>query len=179
MFPIPISIEEANPEWANIFQQLKDVIEQELKGINIDIEHVGSTSIPNLAAKPIIDMDVIIDSRERIPEIRKKLRKLGYIHNGDQGIPGREAFKRESEEVPYTAPRKKWLCHHLYVVDKNSKELKRHLYFRDYLISHPAAKEEYEKLKRTLSQEYRNQRDNYTDGKSKFIEGILLREKLL
>ena len=100
---------------------------------------------------------------------------MGYIHNGDQGIPRREAFKRESEEVPFTIPRKKWLYHHLYVVDKNSEELKRHLYFRDYLISHPEVREEYEKLKRKLAQEYRNQRDDYTDGKSKFIENILLK----
>lgn len=175
MSPIPISIEESNPKWANIFQQLKEIIQQELKGIIIDIEHVGSTAIPNLATKPIIDMDVIIESRELLSEICIKLQKLGYRHNGDQGIPGREAFKRESEEVPYTIPRKKWQYHHLYVVDKNSKELKRHLYFRDYLINHPEAKEEYEKLKRKLAQEYRNQRDNYTDGKSKFIEGILLK----
>jgi GrpB-like predicted nucleotidyltransferase (UPF0157 family) len=173
MSPIPISIEDSNPEWANIFQQLKEIIEHELKGIIIDIIHVGSTSIPNLAAKPIIDMDVIIESRELLPEITIKLQKLGYNHNGDQGIPGREAFKRESEEVPYTVPRKKWLYHHLYVVDKNSKELERHRYFRDYLINHPAAKDEYEKLKRKLAQEFRNQRDNYTDGKSKFIERIL------
>ena len=96
MSPIPISIEEANPEWSNIFQKLKDVIQQELKGIIIDIIHVGSTSIPNLAAKPIIDIDVIIETRELLPEISLKLQKLGYRHNGDQGIPGREAFKRES-----------------------------------------------------------------------------------
>ena len=178
MSPFPIIIEEANPKWAYIFQELKKIIIQELNGIIIDIEHVGSTSIPNLAAKPIIDLDIIIESREMIPEISKKLRNLGYIHNGDQGIPGREAFKRESEEVPYTSARKKWQNHHLYVVDKNSKELKRHLYFRDYLSSHPEAKEEYAKLKRSLARNCRNQRDDYTDGKSKFIEKILLSGKL-
>ena len=123
-------------------------------------------------------MDIIIESRELLPEICIKLRKLGYIHNGDQGISGREAFKRESEEVPYTPARKKWLFHHLYVVDKNSKELKRHLYFRDYLRSHLEAIEEYANLKRNLARIYRNQIDNYVDGKSTFIEKILLKGNL-
>jgi len=178
MSPIPIIIEEANPKWAYFFQELKEIIKHELNGIIIDIEHVGSTSIPNLAAKPIIDLDIVIESREMIPEISKKLRNLGYTHNGDQGIPGREAYKRDSEEVPYTPVRKQWLYHHLYVVDKNSKELKRHLYFRDYLRSHPEAREDYAKLKRKLAKEFRNRIDDYVDGKSKFIERILLTGKL-
>ena len=87
----------------------------------------------DLSAKPILDIDIVMPSYEVFPGIVSGLRGLGYTHNGDQGIAGREAFKEQDREVPYTRPRRTWMAHHLYVCPEDGAELRRHLLFRDAL----------------------------------------------
>lgn len=136
-----------------------------LGDLAVAIEHVGSTAVPGLAAKPIIDLDVVVASAEDIPEAIERLARLGYYHQGDLGIPGREAFRS-----PGGAPE-----HHLYLCPQDSPELRRHLAFRDYLRSHPEAAEEYAELKRALAQRFPDRRSDYTAGKAAWIAGILSR----
>ena len=150
--------------WADDFVAIRDELNTVLKDLALRIEHVGSTSVEGLSAKPIIDIDVVIRDREELPEVISALQKLGYSHEGDQGIPGREAFKYEGKEHL----RK----HHLYVCAQDSEELRRHIAFRDYLRSHPDAVAEYSRIKEEGAELYPWDIDKYIEYKSPFIESI-------
>src|SRR6266567_3992999 len=78
--------------WPAVFAQLRDHIANALRPLATRIEHVGSTAVPGLAAKPIIDLDVVIATRDDLPAVIERLHPLGYRHEGDLGVPGREAF---------------------------------------------------------------------------------------
>ena len=153
--------------WADDFVAIRDELNTVLKDLALRIEHVGSTSVEGLSAKPIIDIDVVIQNREKLPEVIAALQKLGYSHEGDQGIPGREAFKYEGKEHL----RK----HHLYVCAQDSEELRRHIAFRDYLRSHPDAVAEYSRIKEEGVELYPWDIDKYIEYKSPFIESIYKR----
>jgi GrpB-like predicted nucleotidyltransferase (UPF0157 family) len=140
-----------NPEWASEFAALRDVYASSLGGLILRIEHVGSTAVPNLSAKPILDIDVVMPSYDVFPEIVERLGRLGYTHNGDQGIREREVFKPLGNRAPYTFPPKNWIPHHLYVCPVNGRELSRHLIFRDTLRAHDDLRQEYEKRKTDIA----------------------------
>jgi LmbE family N-acetylglucosaminyl deacetylase/GrpB-like predicted nucleotidyltransferase (UPF0157 family) len=135
-----------NPEWAEWFAQLQKMLSDGLGDSAIAIEHVGSTSVPGLAAKAIIDIDVVIEP-ERFAEVRTKLGSLGYAHNGDQGIPTREAFKLVDPQAKATRP-----PHHLYVCPKGSPELARHLYFRERMKARSDERDQYAAKKRLMAE---------------------------
>ena len=156
-----------DPIWAKDFIAIRDELNTVLKDFVIGIEHVGSTSVEGLSAKPIIDIDVIIQDRENLPDVISALQKIGYSHEGDQGIPGREAFKYEGKEHL----RK----HHLYVCAKDAEELRRHLAFRDYLRSNSDAVAEYSRIKEEGALLYPWDIDKYIEHKSPFIESIYKR----
>ncbi|MCR5249962.1 MAG: GrpB family protein [Lachnospiraceae bacterium] len=157
--------------WADDFVAIRDELDTVLHGLVLRIEHVGSTSVEGLSAKPIIDIDVVIRDRADLPEVISALQKLGYSHEGDQGIPGREAFKYEGKEHL----RK----HHLYVCASDSEELKRHLAFRDYLRSDPDAVAEYSRIKEEGAKLYPWDIDKYIEHKAPFIESVYKRIGLL
>jgi GrpB-like predicted nucleotidyltransferase (UPF0157 family) len=129
----------------------------------VAIEHVGSTAVPGLAAKPIIDLDVVIADRSDLPMVIERLRPLGYLHEGDLGVPGREAFT-----TPVGAP-----AHHLYVCAIGTPALGRHLALRDVLRADPSTAHAYGDLKRTLAARLGDDRAGYTEAKSIFIEQVL------
>ncbi|MEY8351319.1 GrpB family protein [Bacillus cereus] len=167
-----VKIEDYNPEWSTIFKDLKCVIEAELGDLLLSIEHVGSTSVNNLSAKPIIDLDLIINNHDMLPQVIQRLKKLGYYHEGDLGIEGREAFERKDHFTPWHGEKRVWIDHHLYVCCKDNKELARHLAFRNYLRSHPEAVREYGQLKKKLAEIVKD-RVSYTEGKSDFVNKVL------
>ncbi len=167
-----IRIEDYNPEWSIIFKDLKCVLEAELGDLLLSIEHVGSTSVNNLSAKPIIDLDLVMDNRSMLPKVTQKLGKLGYYHEGNLGVEGREAFGRKDHFTPWHGEKRIWMEHHLYVCCKDNKELARHLVFRNYLRNHPEAAKEYGRLKKELANTV-NDRVRYVEGKSEFINKIL------
>ncbi len=162
-----VVVEPYNEAWKTDFIAIKDELEPVLEGLALQIEHVGSTSVEGLAAKPIIDIDVVIRDREDLPTVISALQTLGYTHEGDQGIPGREAFKYTGKEYL----RK----HHLYVCAQDAAELKRHIAFRDYLRSHPDAVAEYSRIKEAGAKLYPWDIDRYIEHKSPFIESIYKR----
>jgi GrpB-like predicted nucleotidyltransferase (UPF0157 family) len=92
-------IEEYNENWIKQFNQIKNILEENLSKI-IKIEHIGSTAIVGMCAKPIIDIDIIIENTNDFEKIKNELEAVGYSHNGDQGIKGREAFKRNNHCCP-------------------------------------------------------------------------------
>lgn len=169
-----INVEEYDPNWAIEFNKLKQGFKKHLDGHFISIEHVGSTSIVGLSAKPIIDLDIIIkDEKDKLEQVIKILEKLGYNHVGDLGIIGREAFKRKSSKVPFVESKSDWLEHHLYVCKKDSVSLLNHLKFRDYLRNNTKAKKEYSEIKKNLAEKFPYDIDSYIDGKTSFILEIL------
>ena len=147
-------------DFYSIEAELKDAVGDLVTGI----EHVGSTSVPGLSAKPIIDIDVIIKDYTVFEAVVDSLAKIGYKHEGDLGIPGREALKYDGKEHL----RK----HHLYVCTQDSSELKRHISFRDYLRSHPEAVNEYSRIKEEGAALYPYDIDKYIEYKSPVIEKI-------
>ncbi len=149
--------------WMQDFIDIKTELSQALGEIAISIEHVGSTSVEGLAAKPIIDIDVVV-KKERMNDAILALKSIGYIHEGNLGIPGREAFAYDGKEHLQQ--------HHLYVCPEDSPELKRHLDFRDYLRTHPAAVDEYSKIKMEAAKLYPEEIDKYIEHKASVIEII-------
>jgi GrpB-like predicted nucleotidyltransferase (UPF0157 family) len=129
------------------------------------VEHVGSTSVPGLAAKPIIDLDIVIPSRNELPVIVKRLAALGYAHRGNLGIEDRDAFSE-----PVNQPE-----HHLYVCPRDSLALRNHMVFRNHLRAHPCDAAEYAGLKRRLAEKFSLTIGRYIEGKSAFILSILAR----
>ncbi|MEM8640120.1 MAG: GrpB family protein [Cyanobacteria bacterium P01_G01_bin.54] len=123
-------ISEYNPDWPQRFKQIADRLQTALPA-DCQIHHVGSTAIPRMPAKDIIDVDIQCPSGQ-LSQVIEVLEKLGYSHEGDQGIPGREAF-RPVDGPPATA----LPAHHLYVCETEAAELHNHLAFRDYLLESP------------------------------------------
>ncbi|MBM7837186.1 GrpB-like predicted nucleotidyltransferase (UPF0157 family) [Alkalihalobacillus xiaoxiensis] len=167
-----VTIEPYKEEWRQIFLRLSKTIQQEVGDYLEAVEHVGSTSIVGLSAKPIIDLDLILKEEAQFPLVAERLTKLGYIHEGNKGIEGREAFARENQFVPFSQGSTVWMTHHLYVCPKNSPALSEHLAFRDYLRKHPEEVKIYEQIKRELAKTA-GSREEYTDGKTEFVQGIL------
>ena len=162
-----------NPEWPRAFRDLSRVLSTVAGDLILRIEHVGSTSVHGLSAKPIIDVDVVIATREQLPEISERLAGIGYGHEGDQGVEGREAFRREGDDVPRDGTERKWPAHHLYVCAEGNPELIRHVAFRDYLRKTPGEARAYEQLKYQLAQRYRYDVDAYCEAKTNFVNSIL------
>ena len=150
--------------WKKSFLDIKSELEEALGDLALRIEHVGSTSVEGLSAKPIIDIDVVIESRSMLEQVITALRKIGYQHEGDQGIPGREAFKYEGKEH--------LMKHHLYVCAEDAAELKRHVTFRDYLRSHPEAVQAYSRIKEEGAKLYPDDIDKYIEHKSPLIQKL-------
>ena len=134
----PIIIQDYDPGWPELFETLRLRIASALDGIVDAIEHVGSTVVPGLAAKPIIDMDALLASGSDLPLAVARLASIGYAHEGDLGIPGREAFRSRPADYP----------HHLYVCHPNSPAYSGHIAFRDYLRKHEKEAAAYAELKR-------------------------------
>ena len=150
-------------KWQQAFLHIKSELEPALGQLAISIEHVGSTSVPGLAAKPIIDIDVVVRKTDLEPAI-KALAAIGYVHEGNGGIEGREMFKYSGKEH--------LMEHHLYVCPEDSRELKRHVLFRDYLRSHPDAVQSYSQIKKEAAELYPGDIDSYINHKGSVIEKI-------
>ena len=159
----PVEIVSYDPSWPEIFAALRGRIASVLGPLARRTEHVGSTAVPGLAAKPVIDLDVVIATAADLPEVIARLGTLGYRHEGDLGIAGREAFASPAATSP----------HHLYVCPADSRELARHLAFRDYLRTRPGQARAYAELKQALAAQFVSDRDAYNRGKATFIEQAL------
>jgi len=155
-----------DPQWRQQFHARKTDLARILQGLPIlAIEHVGSTSVEGLAAKAILDIDVVLPSREVFPDVRRRLEQVGYRHEGDLGIAGREAFDRpEPLET---------MAYHLYVCAQDNLAYREHIAFRDYLRTHEPARMAYQSLKILLAQQFPRDAEAYCQSKTDFIRGIL------
>ena len=158
-----------DPSWPEVFVGEAEAIRQVLGDVLVGIEHVGSTSIPGLASKPVIDIVVsvtpLMAGTARVPV----LEALGYDCRGENGIPGRLFFRKGLWEFKRT--------HHLHLVEAGHEQWTSMLLFRDYLRSHPGDARRYEELKRALAEKFRDNRSAYTNGKADFVQAVLAKAR--
>ncbi len=150
--------------WKTAFEEICAELEAAIGDLIVGIEHVGSTSVVGMAAKPIIDIDVIIPDYTVFDTVVCKLAEIGYTHEGDLGIKDREAFKYTDK--PHLQK------HHLYVCPQNSAELHRHVTFREFLRANPDALKQYSAVKETAAALYPNDIDQYIRYKTPCIEEL-------
>ena len=159
----PVVVVDYDPNWPSSFEELRALIWPAVSDVALSFEHVGSTAVPGLRAKPVIDACVVVESRELIRPAIERIERLGYVHRGTLGVPDREAFRR-----PDHLPR-----HHLYLSPRDALSLRNQLGVRDYLRAHPDVARAYGDLKAELAGRFPHDIDLYIDGKTEFILGIL------
>ena len=152
--------------WKTEFEKIKAEIETALGDLTVGIEHVGSTSVEGMSAKPIIDLDVIIRDYSVFDSVVSKLAEIGYIHEGDLGIKDREAFKYSDK--PHLQK------HHLYVCPQDSAELHRHITFRDFLRNNSDAVKKYSEVKEKAAEMFADDIDKYIEYKTPCIEELYM-----
>lgn len=163
----PIQIEAYNPDWPDKFAAICHRLRQHLGEMIGDIHHVGSTAVPGLRAKPIIDIDIILTDLSQLEQAIAILDQAGYRYQGEMGITGRHAFSYQFQE--------EHASHNLYICDPESEAFKNHICLRDFLRNNEAEKLEYGALKVQLANLHPYDLDRYVDGKTAFITGILER----
>lgn len=172
-------IKKYTSNWIKEFELIKNEIHKVIQPPTCTIEHVGSTAVPNLDAKPIIDIDIIYHNNNDLLTIKQGLQQLGYYHNGNQGIEHREVFKRSGLFRNNILDS---ITHHLYVCLANTPALERHILIRNFLRKNEWARVEYQQMKYKLAEQanqdkktYANLKELYTNG---FIDEIIQQEKL-
>ncbi|MEL7214659.1 MAG: GrpB family protein [Pseudomonadota bacterium] len=153
-----------DPLWKMAFEIEARAIERAFKPNPIQLHHIGSTAIPGILAKPIIDTLGTVDSLRAIDAEAHAFERLGYEVMGAYGIAGRRYFRKRNSVGTRT--------HHLHVFEDGSHHAERHLAFRDYLIAHPQVAQEYSALKRRLTRDEASTWDAYLDGKDPFVSRI-------
>lgn len=151
-------------KWKSAFEEIKKEIESVIGDLIVGIEHIGSTSVEGMSAKPCIDIDVIIEDYSVFSAVIDRLKTIGYVHEGDLGITDREAFKYSDKPHLQT--------HHLYVCPKYSEELYRHITFRDYLRNNSEAVQKYSFVKETAAKQFPYNIEKYIECKSPCIEEL-------
>ena len=149
-------------EWQRLFHEEQIRLQASIGDYVLDVQHIGSTSIPGMVAKPIIDIGVAVSNFEEAAICIEPVAQLGYEYRGEYGIPRRHYFVQGHPRT-----------HHVHMLELTSEEWKKHLHFRDYLIQHPDAAREYAGLKLKLVQQFATDREAYQDGKDAFIKRIL------
>lgn len=152
-----------NPAWATAFEQVRDYVWLAVANVALAVEHVGSTAVEGLAAKPIIDVDVVVADSDAVAVAIPALASIGYVHEGDLGVVGREAFV-SPERLPE---------HHLYLVVRGSLPHCDHVELRDYLRTHPAQALRYATEKRRLAHLLHKDREAYVNGKAWLVQELL------
>jgi len=153
-----------NPNWCSAFENESKQIVAALGDNVAAVHHIGSTAIPTIHAKPIIDMLVEVREIAKVDERDSAMQALGYEVMGEFGIPGRRFFRKDNEAGIRT--------HHIHVFEVNSAQVERHLAFHDYIKIHAEDAQKYSELKQELAKKYPNNIEGYMDGKDGFIKEI-------
>lgn len=149
-------------QWQTRFLREKDQLQSSIGEYVLDIEHLGSTSIPGMLAKPILDIGIAVAAFEEAVRCIPPMEKLGYTYKGENGIPRRHYFVKGEPRT-----------HHVHMFEIESQEWRSHLLFRDYLIKNPATAGEYARLKQELAKQFATEGEAYQAGKDGFIKAVL------
>ena len=157
-----VELTKYNPEWANIFTVAANEIKSILKDNCIQIHHMGSTAIPNIYAKPIVDVLPVVKDISSVDSLNHEFEKLGYVCMGEYGIPGRRFY--------WKSKTKRTLNIHLF--EQGAPEIKRHLLFKDFMLEHDDYAQAYSLIKRSLSEVFPQDIEKYVNGKGSFVQMI-------
>ena len=155
-----------DPNWKQKFKEEANKIKEIFEEIFVDIHHIGSTAVPLVKAKPIIDILVEVTDINKVDSYNRQMEELGYVALGEYGIPRRRFFHKGGKQR----------THHVHIFQAGNKEIKRHIDFKNYLISNPSVAKKYSLLKEEMAMKYSNDIDKYQEGKESFIKKI---DKLL
>jgi GrpB-like predicted nucleotidyltransferase (UPF0157 family) len=164
---VPAVVVPYDPQWPQQFDELRRRVDVALSGLEHHTVHVGSTAVPGLAAKPIIDLDVVVADQPAAAAAVTLLAEAGWQHEGDLGIPGRAAFK----------PPPGGAYHHLYLVTADAQAYRDHLDLRDFLRAHPDEAARYGRLKQRIAPLLRTDRAAYNERKARLIAQILAKAR--
>ena len=167
----PVVIVPYDEQWPRLFESERVRLQPLLSGINFRIEHVGSTAVPGLGAKPIIDMMLGVDHLSQIEKRIPAFEQIGYLY-----VPEIEAMMPE-DRFFYRQDAVEMRVYHLHTVELSSNFWRDHLLFRDYLRTHPEVAEQYFQLKRKSAERFRDDRSAYTESKSEFIAAVLAKAR--
>ena len=159
-----ILLEPYNERWKHTYEKMKNIIETIIGDNAISIHHIGSTSIPGILAKPVIDILAIVRDLNILDNSNSEFEKNEFIPKGENGTIGRRYFIRRENGIRIA---------HLHCHESNHPDIKGHFLFQKYLIKHPMVAEEYSKLKSMLAEKHRDDRLSYTNSKSDFIRTII------
>lgn len=166
-----VELKPHNSKWKTLFKQEKDkIMSLSIHEYIVEVEHIGSTAVAGLTAKPIIDIMLGVKNYSDSKRCIGDLENIGYRNFGECGRPGRLFFIK-SESLKST--------HHLHLVEYNSIYWENNIFFRDYLRNNKKIADEYAALKKDLAKKYRNDRDAYRFYKSSFVENILKKKNSL
>lgn len=160
----PIVLVPHNPEWSSHFARESAEVAAALGDVLVAIHHIGSTAIPDVIAKPVIDILAVVTDLALVDLRAEALRALNYEAMGEFGIPGRRYFRKSRTEGVRT--------HQIHAFEVDSHEPQRHLAFRDYLRTHPAAARAYVELKLELRRQFPTDIQGYSEGKTEFVRDI-------
>jgi GrpB-like predicted nucleotidyltransferase (UPF0157 family) len=162
----PVVVVEYDPQWPRLFEQEKAALLTALGDRLVAIEHMGSTAIPGLSAKPIIDIIAALRSLDEVPACLEPLRGLGYhyVPEFEALIPERRFFRKGPAEKR---------THHLHLFAEGDFRERHERLFRDYVRAHPEAAQEYDRLKRELAAQYGADREGYTSAKTDFVQHVI------
>lgn len=153
--------------WQEAFEAERRLLQGKITKHVLDIQHIGSTAIPTIPAKPIIDICIAVKSLKKAKALILPLEAMGYRHRGENGIPGRHYFVKEQGEKR---------THHLHVFEETNPKWAAHLHFRDTLRKNPELAQEYGRLKLRLWRNLKNDRAAYTAGKDVFFQKYFKKE---
>ena len=157
-----IEVSDYDPSWTKWFDFERARLAQQLGRVAQRIHHIGSTAVPGLAAKPVIDILMEVSSLADLDRHQEDWAELGYVAKGEFGIPGRRYFK--------TSRNKR--VHHVHAYAARDMNVVRHLAFRDFLRANPKIASEYGALKKRIAATCSNDMDRYCDGKDSFVKRV-------
>ena len=157
----------ARSEWGAIAERLAAAIRKALGERAVSVEHVGSTAVPGLAAKPIIDIAVGVSGEAGADAVRDRLEAVGFEFRGNAGDSGGLVFVLSARPQHRVA--------HVHVVEHGGSQWRRYLAFRDLLLEHESARALYERTKSDLAARFRNDRNSYTNAKDEVVRSLLER----
>lgn len=158
-----IRVVDYDPQWPQLFREEAEQIRAILGDNAVAIHHIGSTAVPGLKAKPVIDILPVVQELDAVDALNGQFETLGYECLGEFGIPGRRYYRKGGDDRTHQI--------HLFSVN-STEEIRRHLAFRDYLRSHPQAAAAYGELKSKLAARFPEDIDGYCDGKGPFVQSL-------
>lgn len=157
-----VEVVEDKGEWRKLFEKEAVKLHDIFGELIVDVKHIGSTAIPGIKAKPVIDILLIVNDIEKVDDYNKAMVELGYEPKGEFGLPGRRFFMKGGNDR----------THHIHCYQEGDPEVTRHLAFRDYMRSHPEEARKYSCLKEELAKKYPEDIECYIEGKNDYIKHV-------